>query len=440
MFTNILGKGYEMIVLQILEYYNAKGGLGTHVNHLSNTLNNFDIDTIIIALQSQYESGWDGYNSKVLWIKMDKRYNYSMGEKRNYSDELSLLETKIMEIYELLLMRVDHVDIINAHSDRCYSIGVPLASALGCPSVLTLHGSHFYYPLSRCMNCSKAEIGLICNECEHISKSDYLVAKLYFFRKKISLIASDRVFVLNSRTYDLCTKYYGINQEKVSLIKHWVDIPSEKTLEILHLQGRNKWIQGIDNNDNRVILWVGAEREHKRLDIVLQAFDMLHREDDRINLWLVGISDRYFLNKSNGLSQKCMQRIHCIGTLNSDELSQVYAAANCLWLPSIWEAASYIFLEALAYRLPVIASEGSNQKDFLFDEENVLLIPKNNSVALAEKTKELFHSNQKIERIKRHGTAYLYNNHDVLSCSAHIINEYLKTIKIYKKQRHFTVI
>jgi glycosyltransferase involved in cell wall biosynthesis len=45
-----------------------------------------------------------------------------------------------------------------------------------------------------------------------------------------------------------------------------------------------------------------------------------------------------------------------LGPLTADELSVAYAAADCVLLPSLYEACSYVVLEALACGVPVLAT------------------------------------------------------------------------------------
>jgi glycosyltransferase involved in cell wall biosynthesis len=45
-----------------------------------------------------------------------------------------------------------------------------------------------------------------------------------------------------------------------------------------------------------------------------------------------------------------------LGALSSDELALAYAAADCVLLPSVYEACSYVLLEALACGVPVVTT------------------------------------------------------------------------------------
>lgn len=54
-----------------------------------------------------------------------------------------------------------------------------------------------------------------------------------------------------------------------------------------------------------------------------------------------------------------------LGALSSEELSLAYAAADCVLLPSVYEACSYVLLEALACGIPVLSTRVGSVQSLL---------------------------------------------------------------------------
>lgn len=85
----------------------------------------------------------------------------------------------------------------------------------------------------------------------------------------------------------------------------------------------------------------------------------------------------------------CAARFHVpghislVGALTPDEMARVYARAGCFVLFSSYEGMSHVLLEALSYRIPVIASDAGGNGELIEPGINGMLVPSRDEDALS---------------------------------------------------------
>jgi glycosyltransferase involved in cell wall biosynthesis len=126
-------------------------------------------------------------------------------------------------------------------------------------------------------------------------------------------------------------------------------------------QLRGRSVEGevpIDETSGPSYLFVGQLIERKGIFQLLRAFSGLARG----RLWLVGEGPlrEYIERAADGDS-----RIRYLGHLRAEELARVYAAADVLVVPSLYEVWGLVVNEALEHGLPVIATDQTGAADDL---------------------------------------------------------------------------
>jgi glycosyltransferase-like protein len=76
--------------------------------------------------------------------------------------------------------------------------------------------------------------------------------------------------------------------------------------------------------------------------------------------------------------------VFLLGVLTDEQLPQLYQAADILAFPSVKEGWGLVVLEAMASRIPVLASDIPVFREYLRPEENALLVDPCNEAAIAE--------------------------------------------------------
>jgi glycosyltransferase involved in cell wall biosynthesis len=124
-------------------------------------------------------------------------------------------------------------------------------------------------------------------------------------------------------------------------------------------------------------LFVGRLIESKGLDVLLEAF----RGFDASELWIAGDGPLRATVEAEAARDP---RIRVLGHVDGSAIADVYGNADVLVLPSLYEPWGLVVHEALAYGLPVVASDQVGAADELIDPgTNGYVVPAGSSRELA---------------------------------------------------------
>jgi 1,2-diacylglycerol 3-alpha-glucosyltransferase len=120
----------------------------------------------------------------------------------------------------------------------------------------------------------------------------------------------------------------------------------------------------------KVLLHIGRIAWEKNLDLVIDGFEELSREDPLVRLLIVGngpAKDHYMdLVTSKGLDD----RVTFTGFIADDELPQIYAACDASVIASKFETQGLVGLEAMASGRPVAGINYRAVREMIRDGEN----------------------------------------------------------------------
>jgi glycosyltransferase involved in cell wall biosynthesis len=126
---------------------------------------------------------------------------------------------------------------------------------------------------------------------------------------------------------------------------------------------------------------VGRLVPQKRMSVLLRAMHSLLSEAPGLRLLVVG---------SGSLRQSLEREAALLGLSGSvhftgarSDLATVYAALDMLILPSAYEGQGLVLLEAMAARVPIVATSVCGIADVILDEETGLLVPSDDPASLA---------------------------------------------------------
>lgn len=134
----------------------------------------------------------------------------------------------------------------------------------------------------------------------------------------------------------------------------------------------------------RVVLFVGRLHRSKGVDTLIAAMPTILRCEPETILFLVGPDwgDRArFTRQIQDLGLE--SKVVLAGPLNRSELVSAYRGAALMVLPSTYEAFGIVLIEAMAARLPVVASNAAAIPYVVSHGETGLLFPMGDHAALA---------------------------------------------------------
>tara|TARA_R110000772_G_scaffold34492_2_gene83604 strand:+ start:3196 stop:4278 length:1083 start_codon:yes stop_codon:yes gene_type:complete len=139
------------------------------------------------------------------------------------------------------------------------------------------------------------------------------------------------------------------------------------------------------------ILFVANISKQKGLHVVLEALYLLNDED--ITLSVVGRTDidrAYVAAQLKYIKNSQLENeIKFYGPIRGTALAQLYQEHDLFVLPSVNEAYGIVYLEAMQFALPVIATYEGGAKELVENNNNGYLVPAEDSHALAKHIKVL---------------------------------------------------
>jgi D-inositol-3-phosphate glycosyltransferase len=153
--------------------------------------------------------------------------------------------------------------------------------------------------------------------------------------------------------------------------------------------------------EEKILLFVGRIEPLKAVDTILQALALLKTESPEVvsNLSFVVVGgDPADVGGSNPEMERIKalhttlnltEMVKFVGAKQQDVLSDYYAAAEALIMPSDYESFGMVALEAMASGIPVIASKVGGLAFLIEDGVNGYHIPVREPSALAERIKHL---------------------------------------------------
>ncbi len=165
----------------------------------------------------------------------------------------------------------------------------------------------------------------------------------------------------------------------------------------------------VSNKDETFqLLFVGRIRVEKGILVILKALDLLLNEMKTkmdlpsLHLHIIGDGDELYISElQTFLKEKRLSNIVTFhGKIPQDDLITYYDRSDLMLVPSLWqEPFGLVVAEAMARRLPVIASNIGGPAEIITNEINGLLFEAGDERALALAIMELINNPEKRERI-----------------------------------------
>lgn len=135
--------------------------------------------------------------------------------------------------------------------------------------------------------------------------------------------------------------------------------------------------------DGFVALFLGRKTEYKGLDVCLEAFETLRQE--RRDVYFLAIGPETDFSRQLWPRYAGVDGLVVRGAVSDEERLAALAACDVLTLPSTEEAFGIVYLEAWAYRKPVIGAAIASVASIIENGTDGFLIPPRQSAALAKR-------------------------------------------------------
>lgn len=197
--------------------------------------------------------------------------------------------------------------------------------------------------------------------------------------------------------------------------------------------------------DASVLLFTGSLIHRKGVDLLVDAFIQVSKQDPNLFLWLVGPKDRSE-NPSmdedfvSSLKQKVMDaglsgRVNFHGMIaDRTRLVQANQAADVFVFPSRKEGLPNVVLEAMACGLPVIVSDLPGLKPVIKPNDNGVVVPIGNAQALAQEVKLITENRGHAHIIGENASLYIQSKHSLAVWQREIAGYYHQLVRSASQQ------
>lgn len=181
----------------------------------------------------------------------------------------------------------------------------------------------------------------------------------YAYRDNFNFISFQYINFLMKRSVSLSDLIFTVSEFSKSEILKYLQVPESKICTVpLGVDPGFSLNQDYIKKDKKYILCVGNVKPHKNIKRAIEAFNKISEKISDYELVIVGKSDGFF-SPEKGLESVLAnnQRIRFTGFVTFNELREYYSNASLLLFPSLYEGFGLPVLEAMAFKLPIAASQ-----------------------------------------------------------------------------------
>ena len=150
------------------------------------------------------------------------------------------------------------------------------------------------------------------------------------------------------------------------------------------------------------IVFVGNLIARKGLHVLLDALATLPREN--FELTAVGnpnVDARYARAIQTQIARLGLTNVRLLGKLDDAALAHTLAQSDVLAVPSEYEGFGIVYLEAMSFGLPAIASTSGAAREIIADRKNGFLVAPNDADMLTVRLSELHRDRARLARMSR---------------------------------------
>lgn len=257
-----------------------------------------------------------------------------------------------------------------------------------------------------------APLGLLCKFLN--SRVRYVVSAyglevwnpLSAFRK-LGLQRASGVTSISEFTARSLIEVQGVDPAKIEVI------PCVINAELLHANG-NGTQPDAQRGDQKILLAVArldTRERHKGLDEVILALPQLTEAVPELVFVIAGDGDDRDRLEEFARNRGLSQRVIFKGVVSDEELIELYRGCDVFLMPSSQEGFGIVFLEAMAFKKPVIGGNHGGTPEVILDNETGFLVDHGDVDALADRIATLLENPELCRRMGEAGRRRVEENY-----------------------------
>jgi glycosyltransferase involved in cell wall biosynthesis len=235
---------------------------------------------------------------------------------------------------------------------------------------------------------------------------------------------ADAVISSSRCSAEWCQRFYGLDCDNVPVIHTGVDTKEFRPREV-------------PKYERPTIIFVGKIERNKGVALLVEAACRLSNQIPDLQLRIVGSGNKNLKSelKRRAEQTNCPTLLDFGGFVDHHELPQHLSRAHVFAAPSDYEGGpGFVYLEAMACGLPVIACSGSGASEVVIPEENGLLVPPRDLEALTQALLRLFQQPNYREKLGRQAREFAVREVDREVCLRRLESFYLSVANKQARQ------
>jgi glycosyltransferase involved in cell wall biosynthesis len=190
--------------------------------------------------------------------------------------------------------------------------------------------------------------------------------------ERTAILRSDRVFTHSLSHRAALAAAFSLAPETIAIVPHGIPVPANTPLRSA-------------SNPKCEILFVGRLEHRKGIDLLLAALPAMLQAEPDATVTLVGTDRDGHWQKMWRQSAPAVvrDRVSFAGVVDAATLTSHYRNAHVFIAPSRYESFGLIFVEAMAYALPVVALRAPGAIDLIENDVNGVLVSPDDPSALS---------------------------------------------------------
>lgn len=264
--------------------------------------------------------------------------------------------------------------------------------------VIFLHGSRFIVPAKIAALLSRKKKKIVVRE----TQANHLKTHTDWLWLILAMILAHRIiFLTDSFNEEIKKKLSWIyNPGKIRIIGNGLDL--------------QKFYPSIKQAGNSIVLGMQSRivsiKDHITL---LQAFELLHKQFPKLEMQLIIAGDGESLASLRNYADRLSSRnkINFTGSLNEIKLVRFLQSLDIYIHASLGETMSTSIMQAMACKLPVVASDVPGINNMILHEQTGVLVPAKNQHALAQAIHNLVINPAKAKTLREAAFKFAQSNY-----------------------------
>jgi len=324
------------------------GGAGQHVKYLSQELSKL----MRVDVRCFGDQAADEMNRRVRGYKPWEK----LKDRQKFSAALETLSVNLLSLSDDF-----DSDVVHTHTWYAHFAGLLAKMLYRVPFVLTCHSLEPLRPWK------DAQLGA----------GGY---RLSTWMEKVAIESADRIVAVSNDMKRDILNHFNVPADRVVVIHNGIDLELWKPTPLGEALKRQYPIE------EDYALYLGRTTPQKGIEHLIDAADHIPCQ---VVLCAVGADTREYEEQMTRKAAKKRNILWIHKMLSEEECVQLYSAARVFVCPSVYEPFGIINLEAMACRVPVVASGVGGILEVVVPEETGLLVKPGDPMEIAKAVNRL---------------------------------------------------